>query len=73
MANNITLPDELIKKLEIKIKETDFNSIQDYITYVLNQLISSEKAEEVSKEEEVAYTPEEEEELKKRLDEMGYI
>jgi len=38
-------------------------------------LVSSEGNEEkeVSKEEEVAYTPEEEEELKKRLDEMGYI
>ena len=74
MTNLITLPKELAEKLQKKIKETDFASIQDYVIYALNQLVvSEENKEEISKEEEVAYTPEEEEELKKRLTEQGYI
>ena len=58
---NIKLSKELIEKLQRKIKETDFNSIQDYIIYVLNQLVvSEENQEEASKDESVNYSPGEE-------------
>ena len=80
MPNTLNLPKELIEKLQIKIKETDFKSIKDYVIYVLNQLVNSkEKMGEVSKDESVnytpeeAYSPEEEKEMKKRLKDMGYI
>ncbi len=67
---NIPLSEELIEKLENKIKETDFDSITDYILYLLKQVL--EKEGDVDKKE-LAYSKEEEEAVKKRLKELGYI
>ncbi len=56
MANKITLqmPKELKQKLEEKIKETNFKSIQDYILFILEQMTSEAGIEKQ------AYTKEEE-------------
>ncbi|MDO8528988.1 MAG: CopG family transcriptional regulator [Nanoarchaeota archaeon] len=63
----ISLPDNLREKLEEKIKETDFKSIEDYILYVLKQMVS------VDSKEKVTYSDEDEAALKKKLKEMGYL
>jgi Arc/MetJ-type ribon-helix-helix transcriptional regulator len=64
----ISLPEEVIQKLETKIRETDFESISEYINYVLNQVL-----EESKEQTKTAYTEEEEEAVKNRLKEVGYI
>ena len=85
MVDKITLPipKELKRKLEDKIKETNFKSIQDYILYILEQMvgatISPNEEQIYTKEEEAAYhanpvyDEEEEAALKKKLAEMGYL
>lgn len=87
MENKIILkiPIELKEKLEKKIKETDFKSIQDYILYFLKQVVSDEssinsKKEQIYTEKEEAafhtnqpYDGGEEAALKKKLTEMGYL
>lgn len=78
---DLEISDELKMKLDYKIKDTNFKSIQEYLLYILNQMFSEdlESLEAYSKEEEQdirgdeGYTREEEEDLKKTLDEMGYI
>ena len=108
MADKIVLqiPPELKQKLEERISGTDFKSIQEYITFILEQVtseteteiqayseeeetdidgkptwkaeadererIEAEKREKANKTEK-AYTEEEETDLKKNLDDMGYI
>ena len=67
----ISLPEKLIEKLENKIKETDFDSISDYLIYVLKQVL--EKETESNSKREVSYSKEEEEAVKRRLKELGYI
>jgi Arc/MetJ-type ribon-helix-helix transcriptional regulator len=64
----ISLPEEVIQKLENKIRETDFENISEYINYVLDQVL-----EESKEQTKTAYTEEEEEAVKNRLKELGYI
>ena len=88
MANkiNLSIPKELKEKLERELKETNFNSIEEYILYILEQMvsddkigISSRKKQAYTDEEEKdirgpnTYSEEEEEALKKNLKELGYL
>ncbi len=89
----ISISKELEEKLEEKIKETNFKSIQDYILFILEQVVSDEgvnnekiaytKKEEkeirgdqswyTEEERKQGYNEEEEESLKKHLDDLGYL
>ena len=66
----ISLPEELEEKLKNKIKETNFDSISDYLIYILKQVL--EKETESSRKEQ-PYSEEEEQAVKNRLKELGYI
>ncbi len=66
----ISLPEELEEKLKNKIKETDFDSVSDYLIYILKQVL--EKETESSRKEQ-SYSEEEEQAVKRRLKELGYI
>ena len=62
----VFLPAELYSKVEEKVKATDFNSIDEYVEFVLKEVVKGE-------EEERAFSEEEEEEVKKRLKDLGYL
>lgn len=55
---------EKVRK-EVEQSQGEFRSVEDYVEFVLNELLKEE--------EESAYTPEEEEEIKKRLRALGYL
>jgi Arc/MetJ-type ribon-helix-helix transcriptional regulator len=55
----VFLPAELYGKVEERVRATDFGSVDEYVEFVL---------EEVIKEEE-----EEEKQVKKRLRDLGYL
>ncbi|KAA0004931.1 MAG: CopG family transcriptional regulator [Thermoplasmata archaeon] len=65
--SEIEIPETLAKKIEDMIKDTSFNSISDYITYVLEELL------EDMEEEEETFSKEEEEKIKERLRALGYL
>ena len=69
METNLKISEELKAKLEEKIKETEFNSLEEYINYILEQVVSSTKISEADQ----AYTEDEEEAMKERLKELGYV
>ena len=52
------------------MKGTGFSSVSSYVTYVLRQVLSSIEEDEQSKQ---AFTKEEEEKVKQRLRDLGYI
>ena len=52
-------------KEEVERSEGEFKSVEEYIEFVLEELLSEE--------EEEVYTEEEEEEIKRRLRALGYI
>lgn len=66
----VSIPKPLVKKIKNRMKGTGFPSVSSYVTYVLRQVISSIDEEEKSKE---AFTKEEEEKVKQRLRDLGYI
>ena len=66
----VSIPKILAEKIKERMKGTGFSSVSSYVTYVLRQVLSSIEAEERSKE---AFTKEEEEKVKQRLRDLGYI
>ena len=66
----VSIPKPLIEKIKERMKGTGFASVSSYVTYVLRQVLSSIEEEERSKQ---AFTKEEEEKVKQRLRDLGYI
>jgi Arc/MetJ-type ribon-helix-helix transcriptional regulator len=66
----VSIPKPLVEKIKERMKGTGFASVSSYVTYVLRQVISSIEEEEKSKQ---AFTKEEEEKVKQRLRDLGYI
>lgn len=61
----ITIPPDLAEKLEKRAKESDFDSLSDYINYVLRQILSKIESEGSSKKDE--------EKVKQKLKDLGYF
>lgn len=66
----VSIPKPLAQKVKERMKGTGFSSVSSYVTYVLRQVISSIEEDERKKR---AFTKEEEEKVKQRLRDLGYI
>jgi len=66
----VSIPKPLVEKIKERMIGTGFASVSSYVTYVLRQVISSIKEEERTKQ---AFTKEEEDKVKQRLRDLGYI
>lgn len=60
----VSLPAELYSQIEERAKATGFNSIDDYVAFVLEEVVKEEGEEAISQEEE--------KEVKRRLRALGY-
>ena len=63
---SVFLPAELYGKIEERVRATDFGSVDEYVEFVLEEVVKEE-------EEEKAFSEEEEKEVKKRLKDLGYL
>ena len=61
---NIIIDDEVIEKIRERLKATEFTSVEEYINYVLKQVIDK-VGQTVSEEEEA--------QVKERLKSLGYF
>ncbi|KKN66599.1 hypothetical protein LCGC14_0470140 [marine sediment metagenome] len=66
----VSIPKPLADKVKNRMKGTGFSSVSSYVTYVLRQVLSSIEEDEQSKQ---AFTKEEEDKVKQRLRDLGYI
>ena len=66
----VSIPKLLVDKVKERMKGTGFASVSSYVTYILRQVLSSIEEEERSKR---AFTKEEEDKVKQRLRDLGYI
>lgn len=64
---NVAIPAELYTQIEERIKGTEFASVEEYIIFVLEEVLKEED------ESEDILTPEEEEQVKERLKGLGYL
>jgi Arc/MetJ-type ribon-helix-helix transcriptional regulator len=62
----VRLAAELYGKIEERVKATDFGSVEEYVEFVLAEVVKEE-------EEEKAFSEEEEKLVKKRLKDLGYL
>ena len=57
---DLSISKELKQKLEEKIEQTNFKSLQEYILFILEQIVADKEANN----QKVAYTKKEEEEIR---------
>jgi len=62
----ISLPAEVYAKIEQRIAGTEFHSVDEYVNFVLEEVLKEE-------EPETSFSKEDEEEVKKRLKALGYL
>ncbi len=63
----IKIPKKLYDRILEEIKDTsEFKSVEEFVSYVLEQVLEEE-------EEETVYSEEEEEAIKERLRSLGYL
>ena len=64
----IQISKKLFENIKKRVEESSgaFKSVEDFVEFVLREILSEE-------EEEPVYSPEEEEEIKKRLRSLGYL
>jgi len=64
----VKLSKKLVEGVQRQVDESEgeFKTVDEFIEFVLTEILKDEESEEV-------YTPEEEEEVKKRLRALGYI
>ena len=62
-GKSVFLPAELYRRIEERVKATGFGSVDDYVLFVLEEVLKEE--EEISGEEE--------EQVKQRLRDLGYL
>ena len=69
----ITIPDETYQKLAERVEQKgDFSSVQEYVINILQQVV--EKLQNQTKEkQDTPYSREDEEAVKKRLRNLGYL
>ncbi|MGD9898975.1 MAG: hypothetical protein AB7T22_07595 [Calditrichaceae bacterium] len=65
---NIQLPDKLWRELEKYLGETSFTSIDDLVLFVLQDFIDQSGIKN-----ENGYSDNESDEIKKRLEDLGYL
>ncbi len=63
----VLLPAKLYGRIEERVKATSFGSADEYVLFVLEEVLKEEG------EAETAFSQEEEEEVKKRLKALGYL
>jgi hypothetical protein len=61
---NVRIPQELYDKIALMAKDADFPSVDSYVAFVLGEVIE---------DDDTAFSPEEEEKVKERLRNLGYL
>jgi Arc/MetJ-type ribon-helix-helix transcriptional regulator len=65
---SINIARQLVDEIQRRIDQSqgEFQSVEEYVDFVLTEVLKEEESEPV-------YSPEEEEEIKERLRSLGYI
>ena len=66
-TKSISVPADIYDKVEERVKATEFGSVDEYVLFILEEVLKDEE------EEEQAYSEADEAEVKKRLKALGYM
>jgi hypothetical protein len=65
----IKIPKDLIKKIGDHLRDTEFKSVEEYVTFVLEEVMKDDDNEE----HEEVFSEEDEAKVKERLRALGYL
>lgn len=64
----LTLRDEIATQLKARVQQSqEFSSVEEYVNYILEEVLKQTSATDD------AYTTDQEQEVKKRLEDLGYL
>jgi len=63
----VSIPTALYRQLEEMIRGTGFTSVSEYVTYILREVVALKKGKDPH------LTPEDLEQIRKKLEALGYI
>ena len=66
-SKTVNIPLEVYHAIEEQLPEFGFESVDEYITFILQELLKDDAAEES------ALSPDEEEKVERRLRDLGYL
>ena len=72
MTKKISISENTYEKIAKRAEEADFKTVDEYVEYVLKQVIERLEEEKEEPQEEV-YSKEDEEKVKERLKALGYL
>jgi len=64
---SISIPETLFRRIEERATGAGYPSVSSYVTFVLREVVAEEE------EEKQPFTPEEEAQVKERLQALGYL
>ncbi|MGD0424574.1 MAG: CopG family transcriptional regulator [Candidatus Bathyarchaeia archaeon] len=67
-VRSIEIPESLYNKIEAKIKGSNFASVPEYVSFILRERLTTEQESSKS-----GYSKEDEEKIKARLKDLGYL
>lgn len=67
----VDVDDDIYSVLEARAEEKDFDDTEKYIKYLLEQIV--EKIKREKEQQDSTYSEEEEQKVKKRLKDLGYL
>lgn len=67
----VEVDDDIYGVLEARAEEKDFDTTEEYVEYLLEQVV--EKIKREKEQQESSYSEEEEEKVKERLRGLGYL
>ena len=65
----IRIPKRLIEEIEKRTEQTEFESVEEYVTFVLEEVVRDTDEEEI----EEVFSEEDEAKVKERLKALGYL
>ena len=64
---SVEIPKQLYEEIAKRVDNTEFNSVSEYVSFVLEEVIKEEE------EEDISFTKEDEEKVRERLQALGYL
>jgi Arc/MetJ-type ribon-helix-helix transcriptional regulator len=64
----VEIPEKIYREIEKRVNESEFKSAEEYVTFVLEEVLKDEE-----EPEEHALSEEDEEKVKERLRGLGYL
>ncbi len=69
----VSLPTVLVQRVKKRLGNSNFKSVDDYVAYVVEQMLNELEPTENSKTNEAVFSKKDQEDIEQRLRDLGYL